>query len=660
MRIAIVGRPNVGKSALFNRMIGKKQALVYDSPGVTRDWLEHPWSEQFPAVLLIDTPGWVARPQTVLEEAMVTQTVRLIQEADALLWVLDGQAGITPEEYLLMPLLRSGKPLWLVINKCEAQKTAKQVVEFYALGMGDPWPVSAQHGLGVADLMNTIERWFEEQSPNPKPAVHTTLGDCETNSMKPTKDRPVSFSHSCDEKPFTSVFQEEASFDPALSIKDISIQKSFDFDLDQKHQESEREVLIPDPSFFQGISLENEVNRSPMASSKVIFSHAGSSPSDPSIDQKNQRNDQADIKPILHKHVTTENLSYPQSCILPLAILPNSQRAAKNDPQKRDKHSKGESHLTADLRQTTNNHQSHPQKQGLAREKESVDPSEAPEDPVHTVIQFAFIGRPNVGKSSLANRLLGEARFIVSPIPGTTRDAMAADFIGPWGHTMRLVDTAGIRRWSAVQDPLEIASVQESRRALNFCHVVVLVLDATIAFEKQDLTLARKAETEGRALVIALNQWDRIPFKKRKQVLDQARYHCDHFPYLRNARLVPLSALYDQEFKALLRAITQAYHAWNKRVGTGALNAWLSKLLDKKPHPMVHHKPVRLKYIAQVSIRPPKFIASGNRLEHLDPAYERFLHNQLVQSFGFWGVPLRIQYRSAYNPYQDKNSIRER
>ena len=264
-------------------------------------------------------------------------------------------------------------------------------------------------------------------------------------------------------------------------------------------------------------------------------------------------------------------------------------------------------------------------------------------------LQLAIVGRPNVGKSTLVNRLIGEERLLTGPEAGITRDAIAID----WSfrdRAIRLIDTAGLRRRAKVVAKLEKLSTEDTLRAVRFAEVVVLVLDATDLLEKQDLAIARLVVDEGRALVIAVNKWDLIEDKpvalqKLKDRIETS------LPQIKGVRTVTLSAQTGRNLDRLMTAVFEAHAVWNKRVSTSALNRWLAGVTDQHPPPLVQGRRVKLRYATQVKSRPPTFALFVSRPEKLPDSYLRYLENALRDSFKLAGVPLRLQMRKGKNPY---------
>jgi GTP-binding protein len=461
LTLAIIGRPNVGKSTLFNRLVGKKLAIVHDTPGVTRDRHEA-LAELGPLSLrLIDTAGFEEGATGSLTARMTSQTQTAIAEADVCLFVIDGREGVTTgDEIIGEALRRSGKPVVLVASKCESRVRPNEA-EVYELGFGEPVAVSAEHAIGIVDLIDAL-----------------------------------------------------LPFAPELT---------------------ERE------------------------------------------EDANPEDDQEDAEDGIEETVE--------------------------------------------------------------------DRSDQP-------LKLAIVGRPNVGKSSLFNRLLGEERALTSPEAGTTRDAVIAQWrVGE--RTILLHDTAGLRKKArAAGHVLEELSIGSTLEAIRFAECVVVMIDATMPFEKQDLTIADLIAREGRAIVFAVNKWDLV--KNPGGAISDLRERLDRLlPQVSGAPLIVVSARTGEGIDRLLPAIEVADRAWNTRVPTARLNRFLEDALERHPPPAIHGRRVRIRYMTQVKARPPSFALFGNQLNALPESYQRYLQNELRETFELKGVPLRMSMRTTKNPFTD-------
>ena len=457
--VAIVGRPNVGKSTLFNRLVGKRLALVDDTPGVTRDRREGFARLGDLRFSIIDTAGLEEADGASLAGRMRAQTEEAVRTADLVLFVIDARAGVTPLDEHFADFLRGFEtPVVLLANKAEGRAGEGGIYEAFALGHGDPVPVSAEHGEGMADLFAALDQQFQ--------------------------------------------------------------------DLDLTPMEEETAVVDVD------------------------------------VDGDNEDD-------------------------------------GKIDPKR--------------------------------------------------PLQVAVVGRPNAGKSTLINKMLGEDRLLTGPEAGITRDSIAVDWMWRDRH-FRVFDTAGIRRKARVQEKLEKLSVADALRAIRFAEVVVLLLDATIPFEKQDLHIADLIAREGRALVIAVNKWDLIEDHQAK--LKELREECERLlPQVRGVPLVPISGLTGRGIDKVMKAVLDIHGVWNRRVSTAKLNQWLTIATESHPPPAVSGRRIRLRYMTQAKTRPPHFVAFCSRPESLPDAYTRYLINGLRETFKLPGVPLRLTMRKGDNPY---------
>jgi GTPase len=449
--IAIIGRPNVGKSTLFNRLVGQKLALVDDEPGVTRDRREGDARLGDLAFTIIDTAGLDEGEKDSLTARMQEQTRTAIKLADVLLFVVDARAGLTPTDRAFADIARrAGKPVLLLANKSEGRHGDAGAIEAYALGLGDPIQVSAEHGEGLSDLYDAL--------------------------------RP----------------------------------------------------LLP----------ENVEEETP---------------------------DQSEV-------TGAETTAHP--------------------------------------------------------------------------IRVAIVGRPNAGKSTLINHLVGEERLLTSPEAGTTRDSIAVE-ISRKGRDFRIFDTAGLRRRSRIEAKLEKLSVADALRAVRFAEVVVLLLDAQNRFEEQDLRIADLIEREGRALVIAVNKWDLMENKPGQ--ISALRKDADHWlPQVTGVPIVAVSGLTGEGDDRLMQAIIEAYAVWNKRVPTSSLNRWFEQAISANPPPAVSGRRLKLNYITQTKARPPSFVLFCSRADAVPQSYLRYLTNSLREAFALPGTPVRITLREKANPFAHK------
>lgn len=514
--VAIVGRTNVGKSTLFNRLCGRKFAIVHDEPGVTRDRKEAEASLYDLSFRLIDTAG--LEDTTALAQAMWRQTEMAVEEADVVLAVVDARSELTRlDEQMARDLRKSHKPVLLIANKCEGKITQNALGDFYRLGLGDPIPVSGEHGLGMGDLHEALSPLLKEKDKTSEKVA-----------------------------------------------KIVRAQKNMRYGDNKK-------------------MAERFADETAQRNSETIPTNA-EQPSQSSTDADNTDFSE---KPELY---TAEHFD-----------MKARERAEK---QKRP-------------------------------------------------LKLAIVGRPNVGKSTLVNQLLGKERLLTGPEAGVTRDAITI----PWewrGRSVLLTDTAGLRKRGKVEHDLEKISAADTRNAIDFAEVVILVLDANVPMEKQDLLIASKVLEEGRTLLIALNKWDSVP--NQKAVLNQLKEKMA--VSLQQVKGLPIHTISAKTGYGLDRLMSDAfkmYELWNKRVPTHKLNDFLKRMTEAHPTPIASNgKRIPMKYMTQVSTRPPTFVIFSSNPDSLPESYLRYLSNGIREQYGLVGVPIRIYMRKRENPYAEK------
>jgi len=475
LKLAIVGRPNVGKSRLFNRLAGRTAAIVHDTPGVTRDRQAVDAEYEGISLTLIDTAGFEDAATGSIAHRMTQQTITAIAEAEALLFLIDARAGITAGDQIIAQTLRkSGKPVILAANKCEGR--VEIPAEIYGLGLGDPIRISAEHNLGMEDLVAALEDLMPKAEAAP---------------------------------------EEEDDGEEDEYSEEIEAEEEDEFSEDDEPLED----------------------------------------------------------------ITVNYLDRP--------------------------------------------------------------------------LRLALVGRPNVGKSSLFNHLLGEERSLVGPEAGLTRDSITA----PWkagDRDVLLHDTAGLRKKARVAgETLEEMSVASTLEAIRFADCVIVMIDANAPFEKQDLTIADLIAREGRAIVFAVNKWDLL--ENKAGGISRMREKLDRLlPQVAGAPLIATSARTGEGIDRLADAVTEADKAWNTRISTSTLNRFLEGALQRHATPAISGRRVRIRYMTQRKARPPSFTLFGNQLDALPEAYLRYLSNGLRENFNLKGTPLRFSVRNSKNPYAPK------
>ena len=459
--LAIVGRPNVGKSTLFNRLVGKRLALVDDRPGVTRDLREGEARLAGMRFTVVDTAGLEDATDDSLEGRMRRLTERAVDMADACLFLVDARTGLTPVDRDFADLLRKrGVDVILAANKAEGRAGEAGLIEAWELGLGEPVPLSAEHGEGMADLVARlaplVDAW---EAANPVEEAETEVAVEDAEEWRPTAKKPL---------------------------------------------------------------------------------------------------------------------------------------------------------------------------------------------------QVAVVGRPNAGKSTLINAILGTDRLLTGPEAGITRDAIALSL--DWGGTpTRIFDTAGMRKKAKVQEKLEKLSVSDGLRAVKFAEVVIVLLDAAIPFEQQDLRIADLAAREGRAVVVAVNKWDVEEDRQGKLAALKEAFE-RLLPQLRGAPLVTVSARTGRGLDRLRDAVVRAHETWNRRVPTAKLNRWLEGMVAAHPPPAPGGRRIKMRYMTQAKTRPPGFVVMCSIPDGVPEAYSRYLINGLREDFDMPGTPIRLHLRGQgdANPYKDR------
>jgi GTP-binding protein len=525
--IAIVGRPNVGKSTLFNRLVGSRRAIVGDEPGITRDrlygeshWLGHDFR-------VVDTGGILPEDKDFIPAEIFRQARVALDEAAAIVMVVDGRTELAAPDLELGRLLRkAGKPMFLAVNKVDSPKQDSLADDFHQLGIRDIFPISAEHGRGIDDLLDAVVAVLPKNEP-------------------------------ADEK--------------AEKVRELA--------------------HIPEHSVMSRRKSRSLERPKANASVEVPLSDEGE------------------------------------------LLAESTQNAATRD-------------FSDDAQPTTD------------------DENPTINDQLPAEVKIAIIGHPNVGKSTLLNRLTGSDRAIVSPIPGTTRDAVD-ELVQRDGQTFRFIDTAGIRRKGKTHLMAEKLSVVMSRKHLESADIALLMIDATEGVSALDAAIAGYAHESGRSVIIVVNKWDLVAgagmreedskprtraarLQNAKKMGDRVEY--EHrlryaLKFLSYAPVLFISAAKGKGVEKIFPIIEEVASERRKRITTGQMNRFLKHVdFDRASVPLKQR--VKILYLTQAAVSPPTFILFTDRQVKLHFSYQRFLENQIREAFGFVGTPIWIKVRA--------------
>ena len=579
--VAICGRPNVGKSTLFNRMTGTRRSIVGDEPGITRDRIygEVEWGGR--TVRLVDTGGVIPDDEALIPSEIFRQARVALDEADVIIMVIDGRTEITAaDQEFSRILIRGGKPVFLAVNKMDSAQLEAGAENFRTLGFKNTFPVSAEHGSGIGDLMDEVWALLPPVSAAGSDSVD--LDDAEPAEVEPEE--------------VMEGLGDEMSEDEGDALAD-------------------RAVL--DPRAMREAMLEGEA--------ATADEPAGVDAPEVGEEDFEEPTGGSGVEPKLGRRQSVAEMRRSFA----------AQRMAEV-PEFLDEEDEGEG-AVAPRERNLRSHGEH-----VARET-----------------KIAIIGRPNVGKSTLLNALTGTDRAIVSPIAGTTRDAVD-EVVTRDGHDFRFVDTAGIRRKGKTKLMAEKLSVIMSLKHLEAADVALLVIDATEGVTGSDATIGGYAHESGRSVVIVVNKWDLMSPPKSKLRADGMREFDgkppadkkvfeeqmrDHLKYLDYAPLLFVSALDGKGIDEVFKKVELVARERRKRITTGNMNRFLDKVdFGRASVPM--NKRVRIYYMTQAAVAPPTFVLFTDRDVKLHFSYERFLSNEIRKAFKFIGSPIWFKIKA--------------
>ena len=549
--VALVGRPNVGKSRLFNRFVRSRMAIVENTPGVTRDrnYGTARWNDC--RFTVIDTGGFEPESTDILLEQMRVQAQLAVEEADVILFVVDSRAGLLPADSQIADILRrSNKRVIVTVNKIDQPKHIELSYEFYELAFDEMMPVSAEHGLGFDDLVEAVTRDFPKNDAD--------------------ADRRAKFEIDNDFGEFTEEYAREFGHYP----KGYEPSDDDDYGADDDGDADYADDEYDDADFEEdGGADDGDADRD--GDDDADFEENGGDADDDVADRDDDDDDDADGG--LYEVPATHDYA-----------------------------------------------------------------SELADRVAHETICVAVLGKPNTGKSTLINRLLGYKRLLTADIAGTTRDTIDSELEGPDGQQYILIDTAGIRRKSAISQRIEKFSIVKALDAVERADVVLLVVDAQTGVTEQDLKITSLAVDRGCAVAVLLNKWDAIENKTdqtAKEYIDAAR---EKLSFLDHVPVFTISALTGQRTNRILDIAKKLYTTASSRVPTGELNRVFRRILEQHTPPTVGSRNLKFYFAQQVAIRPPTFVLQCNAPEIVPTDYKRFLNNQIRAYYGFEGTPIRI------------------
>jgi ribosome-associated GTPase EngA len=594
--VAIVGRPNVGKSTLYNKLVGGRPALVHDTPGLTRDRRYGVCDYFGQEFRVVDTGGLDPEAEAdVIGAGIHRQAERAIAEAEVVLFVVDGKAGVSPLDAELGRKLRTlGKPLILAVNKIDHPNHDPAMHEFRRLGFPELFAISAAHGRGIDELTQRLVEVLELPPP-----ARMTEEEREEEERKQRDERDAEDFEDDDEAgegfeeddEAGEGFEEDDEEDAAAEAED---------DEDEDQGEEDGEVDADEDQGEDG-EEDGEVDADDVDEDDADEDDADE------VDADEVDADDADDDGFADEGDELDAADEPRA---EAAGRGRGRGRRRDEPQAQD---------SLDPR-------------GRRFARGELGP-----------LRIAFVGRPNAGKSSLCNRLIGEERSLVHHVAGTTTDPVDSEItLGDRRYV--IVDTAGIRRKSKVEIEIEKIAVSMALGQIERADVVVLLIDAAAGPSEQDARLAGMIEERGKALILAINKADLVPSARQREALTQAI--TDNFHFLAWAPVVWLSAARGDGVDRLLDKIDQVAKQFRRRIPTAELNRFFAEVCEAMPPPIWRGKSARVYYLTQGRSAPPTFLLWTNNAEGLPPSYRRFVANRLRDRYGFLGTPLRVISKS--------------
>ncbi len=539
--IALVGRPNVGKSRLFNRFVGSRKAIVENTPGVTRDrnygrgkWDHKPFT-------VIDTGGFEPDSDDILLEQMRVQAQLAVEEADVILFVVDARAGLIPADEQIASILRkSNKRVILVVNKIDTPKLIDLSYEFYALAFEEMFAISAEHGLNFSELADAVTSDFktedEDANAHRKFELDNDFGEFTDEYVERFGEYPKGY--------VPAEEGEEGEFEYA----------------DDENYEASDETYDEDVDYGEAEDDADDFNDNAEESDNNTF----------------ESDDDADLYEV----------------------------------------------------------------PATAHEEGALEARVLTE-----TISIAVCGKPNTGKSTLINRLLGYKRLLTADIAGTTRDTIDTELEGKDGQQYLLIDTAGIRRKCTISQRIEKFSIVKALDAVERADVVLIVVDARQGATDQDLKIAQIAVEKGCAIAVLLNKWDLIEAKTDQTAKEYIKAAKEKFSFIDHVPIFTISALTGTRTHKILDIAKKLYIQASVRVPTGELNRVFRRILASHNPPTVGSRSLKFYFAQQVAIRPPTFVIQANAPEIIPTDYKRYIMNQLRAFYGFEGTPIRVMFK---------------